>query len=231
MNIALRITGVILVALLQSLHANVISRRATIVGGGDGGGKCTLEVNVDGSAEVEIWGDTAQLRTISGQDAVWRRFQCTAPMPQAPADFRFVGVDGRGHVGLLRDPRSNRGRAVVRIDDPRGGREGYTFDLQWRGATGPGWNPGPPPGRGPEQEFGSVWAVQACRDAVTNRLNQSGFPTVMFGRIVPENNPGRNDWVRGTATGRHRFGSTFFSFSCSVDFNSGRVRSVDVQRQ
>jgi hypothetical protein len=231
MNIPLRMTGMILVVLLQSVHANVTSRRATIVGGGNGGGKCTLEVNVDGSAEIDILGDTAQLRTISGQNAVWRRFQCTAPMPQAPADFRFVGVDGRGHVGLLRDPRSNRGTAVVRIDDPKGGREGYTFDLQWRGADSPGWNPGPPPGRGSGQESGSARAVQACRDAVTDRLNQSGFPTVMFGRIIPENHPGRHDWIRGTATGRHRFGSTFFSFSCSVDFNSGRVRSVDVQRQ
>src|SRR5207247_607287 len=28
------------------------------------------------------------------------------------------------------------GRAVVRIDDPNGGREGYTFDLLWNGGNG-----------------------------------------------------------------------------------------------
>ena len=235
--------GAILIALLHALHANTMSRRATMVGGGNGGGKCTLEVNVDGSAEVEVWGDTADLRTISGQTASWRRFQCTAPMPHSPADFRFVGVDGRGRIGLTRDSRSNRGRAVVRIDDPKGGREGYTFDLQWRGSTGPGWAPGPspappgvpppgpPPGRGPWQGPPAARAIQACQGAVTDRLNQNGFPAVTFGSAVPENNPGPGERVTGTATGRRRSGSTPFWFSCSVDFNTARVRSVDVQRQ
>jgi len=223
--------GAILFVILQPLRANTSIRRATIVGGSNGSGKCTLEVNVDGSAEVEIWGDTAELRTISGQPAYWRRFQCNSPMPHSPVDFRFVGVDGRGHVGLLRDPRYNRGRAVVRIDDPKGGREGYTFDLQWRGSAGPGWTPGPPPGRGPWQGFPSAKAVQACQDAVTDRLNQYGFPTISFARTVPDSNPGPNGRVTGTATGRRRSVSTLFSFSCSVDFASGRVRSVDVQRQ
>ncbi len=32
--------GTVLIALLPSLHANAVSRRATIVGGGNGGGKC-----------------------------------------------------------------------------------------------------------------------------------------------------------------------------------------------
>jgi hypothetical protein len=232
MNKVLFTAGAISIVLLPCLHAIApVPRRATITGGGNGGGKCTLEVNVDGAAEVEIWGDAAELRTLSGQAAVWRRFQCTAPMPQFPADFRFVGVDGRGHVALLRDPRSNRGRAVVHIDDPKGGREGYTFDLQWRGSTGPDWTPPPPPGRGPWPGFPPARAIQACQDAVTDRLNQFGFPTVAFGRSVPENNPSRNGWVTGTVTGRRRSGSALFSFSCSVDFDFGRVRSVDVQRQ
>jgi hypothetical protein len=48
-------------------------------------------------------------------------------------------VDGRGRQTLLRDPSSNRGTAVVRIEDPQGGREGYTFDIEWRGAGGSGY--------------------------------------------------------------------------------------------
>jgi hypothetical protein len=48
-------------------------------------------------------------------------------------------VDGRGRQTLLRDPASNRGTAVVRIEDPQGGREGYTFDIEWRGAGGAGY--------------------------------------------------------------------------------------------
>src|SRR6185436_3218376 len=98
-------------------------RRATMRGGGGDRGKCTLEVVVDGVAEVEIRGDTANLRTLSGQPAQWRRFECNGPIPNNPGDFRFSGVDGRGRQTLVRDPR-NGGVAVVRIEDPQGGSEG-----------------------------------------------------------------------------------------------------------
>src|ERR1700694_2245865 len=101
-------------------------RRASIVSGGGGDrGKCTAEVVVDGSADVEIRGDTGSLRTISGQPAQWRRLECTGPIPQNPVDFRFAGVDGRGRQEMIRDPR-NGGAAVVHIEDPNGGAEGYT---------------------------------------------------------------------------------------------------------
>lgn len=113
-----------------------LERRADIRGGASGGGKCTFEVEVDGSAEVEFSGDRGFIRTLSGQTATWRRLVCTEPMPRDPVDFRFRGIDGRGHVQLVRDPLSARGRAIVRIDDPKGGREGYTFDLEWRGSGG-----------------------------------------------------------------------------------------------
>ncbi len=76
--------GALLVLTLSASGAGASTHRATISGGGSGGGKCTIEVNVDGAAEVDIWGDTGELRTISGQEAVWRRFQCTAPLPHAP---------------------------------------------------------------------------------------------------------------------------------------------------
>jgi hypothetical protein len=105
-------------------------------GGGGDRGKCTLEVVVDGVAEVEIRGDTANLRTLSGQPAQWRRFECNGPIPNNPGDFRFSGVDGRGRQTLVRDPR-NGGVAVVRIEDPQGGSEGYTFDIEWSGGGYP----------------------------------------------------------------------------------------------
>jgi hypothetical protein len=111
-------------------------RMARVGGGGPDGGKCTVEVMVDGSAEVEIHGDTANLRDLAGASPQWRRFECTGPLPPNPRDFRFVGVDGRGHQQLLRDPR-NGGSAVVRIDDPDSGSAGYTFDLIWGGAAPP----------------------------------------------------------------------------------------------
>ncbi|MEI9976008.1 MAG: hypothetical protein WDO73_30485 [Ignavibacteriota bacterium] len=112
-------------------------------------------------------------------------------------DFRFVGVDGRGFSGLLRDPRTNNGKAVIRIDDMEGGREGYTFDLIWGSQSGNGGPSGAPPIWVPGRGNAVARTIQACQDAVTARLNQTGFPTVMFGVPVPENNPGGNDWVRG----------------------------------
>jgi len=113
------------------------TRNANIRGGGGGDGKCTLEVEVDGVAEVEIRGTTARIRTRDGQRAAWRRFDCNQPMPTRPYEFRFRGVDGRGRQDLVRDP-GNGGVAIVRIEDPKGGRESYTFDITWRGGSDSG---------------------------------------------------------------------------------------------
>ena len=110
-------------------------RKMTSVGGAaPDRGKCTVEVVVDGSAEVEIRGDTATLRNLGGASPQWRRFECTGPLPANPGEFRFEAVDGRGRQQLLRDPR-NGGSAVARIDDPSGGAEGYTFDIVWGSAA------------------------------------------------------------------------------------------------
>ena len=104
-------------------------------------GKCTIEVDVDDIVEIDIGGDTGRIRTLAGAPGAWRRFECSGPIPAQPNGFRFQGVNGRGRVQLLRDPRQNRGIAVIRIEDPKGGRDGYTFDLEWQ--NGPG--SGPPP--------------------------------------------------------------------------------------
>src|ERR1700678_3541819 len=146
-NLMPKVSGIGCAALMvvvcaTTAHANPVSRRATITGGG-GNGRCTIEVNVDASAEVEISGDMGLLTTVAGQPADWRRFQCNAPLPANPADFRFTKMNGRGNIRLVQDPRSTRGRALIRIDDPQSGRGGYTFDLQWRGPGGGGWTPGP----------------------------------------------------------------------------------------
>ena len=111
------------------------SRMADIRGGG-GDGKCTIEVEIDDIAEVEIQGNRAQIRTLAGSPARIVRFVCNQVMPSNPYDFRFKGIDGRGRQDLVREP--GRGAAVIRIDDPKGGREGYTFDIFWRGGTGVG---------------------------------------------------------------------------------------------
>ena len=122
-----------LAATLIASSGQAQNRKASFLGGGSPDrGKCTVEVVVDTAAEVEIRGDNANLRTIAGQPAQWRRFECTGPLPSNPAGFRFEGIDGRGRQNLVRDPR-NGGAAVIRIEDTSGGAEGYTFDIMWGG--------------------------------------------------------------------------------------------------
>ena len=135
----------------SAMFAQNNQRQATMVGGGGPDrGKCTVEVVVDDVAQVEIRGTTATLRTLSGQPAQWRRFECTGPVPANAANFRFAGVDGRGRQELVRDPR-NGGAAVVQIEDKDGAAEGYTFDITWGDARGPvtGGVPDPPVWRWP----------------------------------------------------------------------------------
>lgn len=119
----------------SAVCAQESSMRATMNGRPGDHNKCTIEVNVDDVAEVEISGDMARVRTLSGQPAQFRRFQCSDRLPRRPSDFKFTGIDGRGRVDLVRDPRDNGGIAVVRIEDPKSGREGYTFDLEWQGGS------------------------------------------------------------------------------------------------
>ncbi|HKD05716.1 MAG TPA: hypothetical protein VKB79_07425 [Bryobacteraceae bacterium] len=113
----------------------VTDRRAAEIRGGSGEGKCTIEVVVDDSAEIEIRGTNAFIRTISGRPSTFRRFQCNQAMPERPYGFRFQGIDGRGNQQLVR-PAGDGGPAVVRIDDPKAGSEGYTFDITWSGGGG-----------------------------------------------------------------------------------------------
>lgn len=144
MKLKLQMAVMACAALSVPAHAQSISTyRATVNGSNSDSGKCTIEVVVDGIAEIEVRGDQGRMRTVTGQPAQWRRFQCDGMIPVNMSDFHFKGVDGRGRVQLVTDPRNNRGVAMVRIEDPQGGSEGYTFDLEWRGGSGSsggGWS-------------------------------------------------------------------------------------------
>ncbi len=141
-------------------------RRAAITGGRPDGGRCVVEVMVDGAATVEVRGDNGVLRDVSGAEPQWRRFDCTSPMPP-DANVRFTATSGRGRAEMIRDPR-NGGAAVVRIEDPENGAGVYSFELVWgrEGREGIGSPVGGPPGRyedrdayyrDREQEFRGDW--------------------------------------------------------------------------
>ncbi len=224
-------------------------RQASIRGGGSSdSGKCTIEVVVDGAAEVRIQGTNATLRTNSGQAAQWRRFECTSVMPSNPVNFQFAGVDGRGRQSLVRDPR-NGGATVVQIDDPDNGSEGYTFDLIWGGNQGFRQNGNQQQGGYRDysddryrqnyrdtdyfRRYGHGYAVddaiQTCRLEI-NRLASRRFRSTDYHirRMDLDDNPGRNDWVLGSLDVHRGPREGRYNFSCSVDFNTGRVRSAEI---
>jgi hypothetical protein len=250
MKTCISVTSLLVAAAVLPAAAQVQTRRASIVGGGGDQGRCTIEVEVDGAAEVSVSGDQGNLRTLNGQPAVWRRFECTGMPPRNPADFRFQGVDGRGKVDLVSDPRG-RGGAVIRIEDPEGGREGYTFELQWTGGSSTDGGLGQDGGfgrndrrRGADNRRGrddtysrrdeglsrgnNEQAVQACRDAITDRISRDGYTRVNIRSAQVDNNPGRNDYIVGTAVARGRGSMVDFEFSCAMNINNGRVRSVQL---
>jgi hypothetical protein len=110
--------------------------RGRITGGGGDRGKCVVEVAVDGTVEVEITAAEGRMRTLAGARGTWRNLECNIPMPGNPGDFKFNPTNGRGNQYLVRAPQDNRGVAIVRIEDEKGGSETYRFELEWRGGSG-----------------------------------------------------------------------------------------------
>lgn len=216
-------------------------RRASMRGGGNGdSGKCTIEVVVDGVAEIAIAGDTGRMRTLSGTPSQWRRFECSGPLPPRVEDFRFSGVDGRGRQSLLRDPRQSNGTAVVRIEDPQGGREGYTFDIEWRGSGGFGAGGGVIGGGRDRDDrdrgdrggrFDTARAIQFCQDAVRAKADRDfGYRDIDVRNANWDAGRGR-EWITGTFEGRRGPVRETMAFSCSIDMGTGRLRDVNIIRQ
>jgi hypothetical protein len=231
-------------------------RRATIRGSKGTTGQCTIEVRVDHSAEVDVYGDSGRLRTLAGQAANWTRMECTDGLPTSMTDFRFRGIDGRGSVKLAQDPRNNNGIAVIRIDDPRGGSEGYTFSIEWSGASGSVPQDGfqtssypstqtttgssvssgrrsPQYGRGRSTGVSTEAAIDSCRAEVRTRGQRDyNLQNIDITSAGMDTSSGRRNTIGGTfndRSGSFRRGSGY-KFNCVVDFNSGQVQSVEILR-
>jgi hypothetical protein len=85
--------------------------------------------------------------------------------------------------------------------------------------------------RGEGDTFG--FAVSSCQRAVTQRLEREGYRNVQFQSVTADNRRGRNDWIVGSARAQRAQGGRLFNleFGCSVNFETGQVRSVEVERQ
>lgn len=132
--------------------------RATITGR-EGTGRCTIEVSVDGTAEIEVTGGMGLLRTFSAQEALWQRFQCNRPLPAKPIDFRVVRIEGRGMIRLVREPSFNGGTTANPDRRPKSG----PWPLCFRPCVGRIWRPT------------AVWAL-AGPGKVHHDSSNSGLP-------------------------------------------------------
>ena len=222
------------------------SQQQATITGERGPGHCTLELEVDGTAEVYVRDQIASVRTLSGRPSVWRRFQCNQPLPRNPDGFQMRMNHGRGDARLIHDPVRG-GVATVRIDDPKGGSDRYEFTLEWRAdggsyPQGGGYPQAGYPQTGPkdgdrdrdrdrdrnDRGMGRERMARMCSDAVADRLRRDGYGEVQITGANIEDRPGRRDRVLGRAIARENWGSEEFAFSCGVDFSSGAIRSVDV---
>lgn len=229
-------------------------RKAELRGGGGTSGKCTVEVRVDMMAEVDLYGDSGRLRTLAGQPATWTRLECTGPLPYTVSDFRLRGIDGRGSVKLQADPRNNNSMAVIRVEDPQGGAEGYTFDVEWSGASGgsptdgfaSGW--GTPAGatnttgaattgvgrrqRGWGNQVNVEQAMELCKTELRARGERDyGLRNLTITATAMDTAPGRREWVTGAFTDRagYRRGGSY-KFNCRVDPASSQVSALEILR-
>src|SRR5260370_37650790 len=170
------------------------------------------------------------LGNVPGRAEQGRRLEWKGPMPANPVDFRFAGVDGRGRQQLVRDPR-NGGVAVVRIEDPQSGSEGYTFDLFWNGVNIPAPDRFPERERFPERaprRYSVEQAVSVCQDSVRAQAgDRFRGRRVEFLNTRIDDNPGRNDWVVGMIdVFRGPVAEERFPFSCPVNFHTSQSPSV-----
>jgi hypothetical protein len=88
------------------------------------------------------------------------------------------------------------------------------------------------PDRGPGRRFTEAQAVDLCKDSIRDiAVRRFGTPNIDFRRIALDDNPGRRDWVNGELAVRRRFrAASIFRFSCSVNFDSGDVRTARIDQ-
>jgi hypothetical protein len=72
-------------------------------------------------------------------------------------------------------------------------------------------------------------AVRVCQNAAADEAGRRFRTTdIHFHRTSADDRPGRRDWVTGTLDVHRGPREESYGFSCSMDFNAGRLRSVQL---
>ena len=107
--------------------------RSDDVGGGRDAGALRISAAVDDVVEIRIRGRRVDVVTRSGREVFNVRYDVRGaglPAYAVPLDLRRYA--GRGNAVIAQYPRDwNNWTAVIRIDDSRGGVDGYDLDLRW----------------------------------------------------------------------------------------------------
>jgi hypothetical protein len=226
-TVALAAAGAVVPARAQESY-----RRANLIPASDPGqGRCTVSVLVDRVADVEIRGDAATLRDVSGRTPQFQRFECTGPIPQEPVDMGIRAIDGNGRMTLTRDSYIG-GVAMVRVTNDTNREGTYTFDVYWNDIQ----PQVTPPPSDYSYSYGDADrasmdddAIQACRSSAENRIRSEGYRRVRFG-TANVNPQGSNEMVTGSATADRDDGMDSFGFTCRVN-QDGQVRRLDLRVQ
>jgi hypothetical protein len=201
-------------------------------------GYCMVRLTVDDEVVVHIRGWRIAFETLRGRQAADQGTECSQPMPvgSALANFRFRGIDGRGNVELIEQPGSgNSYTARVRVSDPKGGDEGYTFRVEWENRGGSttgsgttGWGTTSPSGWGTGNNWsgwGGTGSYQPVNLSISGRgsflAESGGQRDIREARVQVQSN--------GDAVIEFR-GSSNPSFTGWVNRTSGDECFVSIRR-
>jgi hypothetical protein len=212
-----------------SLDAQAIRKKAELISGAEADrGHCTVQITVDENAQIEIRRDTASIQSSSGGPPELRRFQCTGPVPANPKDFKFLSTGGRGKLELLHAPQTD-GSALVRIDDPDGGLDTYSFDISW-GAPGPY-----PLTQHQGDRYAPEEATKVCQQAVREQAVDHFHNANISFRDTHLNETHSNDasGATGQVTGVLELhpaagAAVSYPFSCAADLARGSISAAQI---
>ena len=141
-------------------------------------GYCVIRLEVDDEVYVYIRGDRVRAERTRGDIPRDTGSECSAPLAgRYIRNFRWNGVDGRGEQRLIEQPSSgNRYTAIAYIRDSKGGREGYTFRIEWEGRSDSGgdWSSGGSSGGSWGGGSGGSWGGGSVPGGLSGNFNGRG---------------------------------------------------------